>query len=148
MEQRILNVAIENRLVVLLLTRRLLRFSLLSDKLFALFQCSFTVGNSFTQSNFKRSVTFLLYNLLSYIQMIKWRKYWATFKWLSRIPSWTILAALRNPRANESIAPMCAMKRSFESVDSRRTLASKFNPPGCSPFYFLKHIKRLHLLLF
>ena len=80
--------------------------------------------------------------------MKKRRKYWTTFKWQSRIPSWTILAALRNPRANESIAPICAMKRSFGSVDSRRTLASKFNPPGCSPFYFIKHIKPFHYCYF
>lgn len=56
-----------------------------------------------------------------------------TFTIPARSPSSMMWTALRSPRANASMAPMWAMNRSSGSVDSLRTLASKFRPPGCTP---------------
>lgn len=71
----------------------------------------------------------------------------STFKCLDIIPSSIILAALRSPRANESMAPMCAMNKSLAFVDSRRTLASKFNPPGCTPSYTPLNTNRENIII-
>ena len=48
-------------------------------------------------------------------------------------PSWMILTAFLRPRAKASMAAIWAMNKSSRSVDSLRTLASKFSPPGCRP---------------
>lgn len=56
-----------------------------------------------------------------------------TFTIAARSPSSIMQTAFRSPRAKASMAPMWAMNRSSGSVDSLRTLASKFRPPGCKP---------------
>lgn len=48
-------------------------------------------------------------------------------------PSVMMRTAFLSPLAKASMAPMWAMNRSSRSVDSRRTFASKFRPPGCRP---------------
>lgn len=56
-----------------------------------------------------------------------------TFTIPARIPSSAMRTAFLRPLAKASMAAMWAMNRSSMSVDSLRTLASKFNPPGCRP---------------
>ena len=48
-------------------------------------------------------------------------------------------AAIFRPRANASMPPMWAWNRSIGSKLSRRTLASKFTPPGAKPPCFRMH---------